>query len=64
MNDKKLTIGHKYHFPSGVNLIYLGARRYENDDRPWHQFAQESNPTCLWCEMLSEDLPKLTESEE
>lgn len=43
-------------------LIYMGAKRYSGDPRPWHQFAKVETPSMCWSEVLTSDLASFEET--
>lgn len=54
-----MVIGGKYNWINQPQrLVYLGKKG------SWHQFALISNPTRVWCEVLTSDLFMLEETEE
>ena len=43
-------------------LVYMGARRYLGDPRPWHRFAKVEAPHVCWTEVLTSELAMLEET--
>ena len=43
-------------------LVYMGARRYPGDPRPWHQFAKVEAPHMCWSEVLTSELAMFEET--
>lgn len=52
-------IGGKYNWKGQAErLIYLGKKG------AWHQFAKVQTPHMVWCEVLTQDLSSLEETQE
>lgn len=59
--NEGLKIGDKYNWIGQPDrLVYMGLSRSGN----WHQFAKVENPTDVWCEVVTEDLPGLEKTVE
>jgi hypothetical protein len=63
--DKMPVVDGRYNWKGqSERLIYMGAKRYAGDNRPWHQFAKVDAPNVCWCEVLASDLVHFEETKE
>lgn len=67
--DKPLAItpivGRRYNWKGQPErLIYMGARRYAGDPRPWHQFSKVDAPEVCWSEVLTSDLASFEDTKD
>lgn len=61
----KPVVGQRYNWRGQPErLIYMGARRYAGDPRPWHQFSRVETPDVCWSEVLTNELAHFEETKE